>query len=103
MITGIGRDEDRKTKTKMGNINFNIIGTDGKPVKGAKVTFTDDDNNVFKSGASNNRGLCEMIQVPYGTYSVDYDTIPTGYTKINVADYEVAAADSRVSLILTKN
>lgn len=103
MITGIGRDEDRKTKTKLGNINFHIIGTDGKPVKGAKVTFTDDDNNVFKSATSNNRGLCEMIQVPYGTYSVDYDTIPTGYTKISVADYEVSAADSRVSLILTKN
>lgn len=103
MITGIGRDEDRKTKTKLGNINFHIIGTDGKSVKGAKVTFTDDDNNVFKSATSNNRGLCEMIQVPYGTYSVDYDTIPTGYTKISVADYEVSAADSRVSLILTKN
>ena len=103
MIKGIGRDEDRKTKTKLGNINFHIIGTDGKPVKGAKVTFTDDDNNVFKSATSNNRGLCEMIQVPYGTYSVDYDTIPTGYTKISVADYEVSAADSRVSLILTKN
>lgn len=103
MITGIGRDEDRKTKTKLGNINFNIMGTDGKPVKGAKVSFTDDDNNVFKSGTSNNRGVCEMIQVPYGTYSVDYDTVPSGYTKISVADYEVAAADSRVSLILTKN
>ena len=103
MITGIGRDEDRKTKTKTGNINFNVIGTDGKPVKGAKVTFTDDDNNVFKSGTTNNRGLAEMIQVPYGTYSVDYDTVPTGYTKISVADYEVAAADNRVSLILTKN
>lgn len=25
MITGIGRDEDRKTKTKLGNINFNIM------------------------------------------------------------------------------
>lgn len=103
MITGIGRDEDRKTKTKLGNINFNIMGTDGKPVKGAKVSFTDDDNNVFKSGTSNNRGVCEMIQVPYGTYSVDYDTVPSGYTKISVADYEVATADSRVSLILTKN
>ena len=103
MITGIGRDEDRKTKTKTGNINFNVIGTDGKPVKGAKVTFTDDDNNVFKSGTTNNRGLAEMIQVPYGAYSVDYDTVPTGYTKISVADYEVAAADNRVSLILTKN
>ncbi|MBQ2653002.1 MAG: carboxypeptidase regulatory-like domain-containing protein [Methanobrevibacter sp.] len=103
MITGIAKDEDRKTKTKLGNISFNILGTDGKPVAGAKVSFTDDDNNVFKSGASNNRGLCEMIQVPYGTYEVDYDTVPTGYTKISVADYEVAAADSRVSLILTKN
>lgn len=103
MIEGIGRDEDRKTKTKTGNINFQIIGTDGKPVKGAKVSFTDEDENVFKSRVSNNRGLCEMIQVPYGTYSVDYDTVPAGYTKINVADYDVAAAESRVSLILTKN
>ena len=103
MITGIGRDEDRKTKTKLGNINFNVIGTDGKPVKGAKVTFTDDDNNVFKSGATNNRGLAEMIQVPYGTYAVDYDTVPSGYTKISIADYTVEAADNRVSLILTKN
>lgn len=103
MITGIGRDEDRKTKTKLGNINFNIMGTDGKPVKGAKVSFTDEKNNVFKSGTSNNRGLAEMIQVPYGTYNVDYDTIPSGYTKIAVADYDVSAAESRVSLILTKN
>lgn len=103
MITGIGRDEDRKTKTKLGNINFNIMGTDGKPVKGAKVSFTDEKNNVFKSGTSNNRGLAEMIQVPYGTYNVDYDTIPSGYTKIAIADYNVSAAESRVSLILTKN
>lgn len=103
MITGIGRDEDRKTKTKLGNINFNIMGTDGKPVKGAKVSFTDEKNNVFKSGNSNNRGLAEMIQVPYGTYNVDYDTIPSGYTKIAIADYDVSAAESRVSLILTKN
>lgn len=103
MITGIGRDEDRKTKTKLGNINFNIMGTDGKPVKGAKVSFTDEKNNVFKSGTSNNRGLAEMIQVPYGTYNVDYDTIPSGYTKIAIADYDVSAAESRVSLILTKN
>lgn len=103
MITGIGRDEDRKTKTKLGNINFNIMGTDGKPVKGAKVSFTDEKNNVFKSGTSNNRGLAEMIQVPYGTYNVDYDTIPPGYTKIAIADYDVSAAESRVSLILTKN
>ena len=103
MISGIGRDEDRKTKTQLGNINFNIMGTDGKPVKGAKVSFTDDNANVFKSGTSNNRGVCEMIQVPYGTYSVDYDTLPSGYTKISVADYDVSAADSRVSLILTKN
>lgn len=103
MITGIGRDEDRKTKTKLGNINFNIMGTDGKPVKGAKVSFTDEKNNVFKSGTSNNRGLTEMIQVPYGTYNVDYDTIPSGYTKIAIADYDVSAAESRVSLILTKN
>lgn len=103
MITGIGRDEDRKTKTKLGNINFNIMGTDGKPVKGAKVRFTDEKNNVFKSGTSNNRGLAEMIQVPYGTYNVDYDTIPSGYTKIAIADYDVSAAESRVSLILTKN
>lgn len=103
MITGIGRDEDRKTKTKLGNINFNIMGTDGKPVKGAKVSFTDEKNNVFKSGTSNNRGLAEMIQVPYGTYKVDYDTIPDGYTKIAIADYDVSAAESRVSLILTKN
>lgn len=103
MITGIGRDEDRKTKTKLGNINFNIMGTDGKPVKGAKVSFTDEKNNVFKSGTSNNRGLAEMIQVPYGTYKVDYDTIPSGYTKIAIADYDVSAAESRVSLILTKN
>lgn len=103
MITGIGRDEDRKTKTKLGNINFNIMGTDGKPVKGAKVSFTDEKNNVFKSGTSNNRGLAEMIQVPYGTYDVDYDTIPSGYTKIAIADYDVSAAESRVSLILTKN
>lgn len=103
MITGIGRDEDRKTKTKLGNINFNIMGTDGKPVKGAKVSFTDEKNNVFKSGTSNNRGLAEMIQVPYGTYNVDYDTIPFGYTKIAIADYDVSAAESRVSLILTKN
>lgn len=103
MITGIGRDEDRKTKTKLGNLNFNIMGTDGKPVKGAKVSFTDEKNNVFKSGTSNNRGLAEMIQVPYGTYNVDYDTIPSGYTKIAIADYDVSAAESRVSLILTKN
>lgn len=103
MITGIGRDEDRKTKTKLGNINFNIMGTDGKPVKWAKVSFTDEKNNVFKSGTSNNRGLAEMIQVPYGTYNVDYDTIPAGYTKIAIADYDVSAAESRVSLILTKN
>lgn len=103
MITGIGRDEDRKTKTKLGNINFNIMGTDGKPVKGAKVSFTDEKDNVFKSGTSNNRGLAEMIQVPYGTYNVDYDTIPSDYTKIPIADYEVSAAESRVSLILTKN
>ena len=103
MITGIGRDEDRKTKTKLGNINFNIMGTDGKPVKGAKVSFTDEKNNLFKSGTSNNRGLAEMIQVPYGTYNVDYDTIPSGYTKIAIADYDVSAAESRVSLILTKN
>lgn len=103
MIAGIGRDEDRKTKTKLGNINFNIMGTDGKPVKGAKVSFTDEKNNVFKSGTSNNRGLAEMIQVPYGTYNVDYDTIPAGYTKIAIADYDVSAAESRVSLILTKN
>lgn len=103
MITGIGRDEDRKTKTKLGNINFNIMGTDGKPVKGAKVSFTDEKNNVFKSGTSNNRGLAEMIQVPYGTYNVDYDTIPSGYIKIAIADYDVSAAESRVSLILTKN
>lgn len=103
MITGIGCDEDRKTKTKLGNINFNIMGTDGKPVKGAKVSFTDEKNNVFKSGTSNNRGLAEMIQVPYGTYNVDYDTIPEGYTKIAIADYDVSAAESRVSLILTKN
>lgn len=103
MITGIGRDEDRKTKTKLGNINFNIMGTDGKPVKGVKVSFTDEKNNVFKSGTSNNRGLAEMIQVPYGTYNVDYDTIPAGYTKIAIADYDVSAAESRVSLILTKN
>lgn len=103
MITGIGRDEDRKTKTKLGNINFNIMGTDGKPVKGAKVRFTDEQNNVFKSGTSNNRGLAEMIQVPYGKYTVDYDTIPDGYTKIAIADYDVSAAESRVSLILTKN
>lgn len=103
MITGIGRDEDRKTKTKLGNINFNIMGTDGKPVKGAKVSFTDEKNNVFKSGTSNNRGLAEMIQVPYGTYNVDYDTIPSGYTKIAIADYDVSAAESRVSLILAKN
>lgn len=103
MITGIGHDEDRKTKTKLGNINFNIMGTDGKPVKGAKVSFTDEKNNVFKSGTSNNRGLAEMIQVPYGTYNVDYDTIPSGYTKIAIADYDVSAAESRVSLILTKN
>lgn len=103
MITGISRDEDRKTKTKLGNINFNIMGTDGKPVKGAKVSFTDEKNNVFKSGNSNNRGLAEMIQVPYGTYNVDYDTIPSGYTKIAIADYDVSAAESRVSLILTKN
>lgn len=103
MITGIGRDEDRKTKTKLGNINFNIMGTDGKPVKGVKVSFTDEKNNVFKSGTSNNRGLAEMIQVPYGTYNVDYDTIPSGYTKIAIADYDVSAAESRVSLILTKN
>ena len=103
MITGIGRDEDRKTKTKLGNINFNIMGTDGKPVKGAKVSFTDEKNNVFKSGTSNNRRLAEMIQVPYGTYNVDYDTIPSGYTKIAIADYDVSAAESRVSLILTKN
>lgn len=103
MITGIGRDEDRKTKTKLGNINFNIMGTDGKPVKGAKVSFTDEKNNVFKSGTSNNRGLAEMIQVPYGTYNVHYDTIPSGYTKIAIADYDVSAAESRVSLILTKN
>ena len=103
MITGIGRDEDRKTKTKLGNINFNIMGTDGKPVKGAKVSFTDEKNNVFKSGTSNNRGLAEMIQVPYGTYNLDYDTIPSGYTKIAIADYDVSAAESRVSLILTKN
>lgn len=103
MITGIGRDEDRKTKTKLGNINFNIMGTDGKLVKGAKVSFTDEKNNVFKSGTSNNRGLAEMIQVPYGTYNVDYDTIPSGYTKIAIADYDVSAAESRVSLILTKN
>lgn len=103
MITGIGRDEDRKTKTKLGNINFNIMGTDGKPVKGAKVSFTDEKNNVFKSGTSNNRGLAEMIQVPYGTYNVDYDTIPSGYTKIAIANYDVSAAESRVSLILTKN
>lgn len=103
MITGIGRDEDRKTKTKLGNINFNIMGTDGKPVKGAKVSFTDEKNNVFKSGTSNNRGLAEMIQAPYGTYNVDYDTIPSGYTKIAIADYDVSAAESRVSLILTKN
>lgn len=102
MITGIGRDEDRKTKTKLGNINFNIMGTDGKPVKGAKVSFTDEKSNVFKSGTSNNRGLAEMIQVPYGTYKVDYDTIPSGYTKIAIADYDVSAAESRVSLILTK-
>lgn len=103
MITGIGHDEDRKTKTKLGNINFNIMGTDGKPVKGAKVSFTDEKNNVFKSGTSNNRGLAEMIQVPYGKYKVDYDTIPSGYTKIAIADYDVSAAESRVSLILTKN
>ena len=103
MITGIGRDEDRKTKTTLANIDFQIMGTDGKPVKGAKVSFTDDNNNVFKSGASNNRGMAEMIQVPFGTYTVDYDTLPNGYTKINVADYTVSAADSRVSLILTKN
>ena len=102
-IKGIARDTDRKTKTRMGNISFKVIGTDGKPVSGAKISFTNDDEDVFKSGTTNNRGITEMIQVPYDTYSVDYDTVPTGYTKINVADYEVKAAEADIQLVLTKN
>lgn len=103
MITGIGRDEDRTLKTRTGKILFRFLGTDAKPVGGCKIQFTNDDGDVFKSGTSDNRGLAEMLHVPFGDYEVDYDTVPSGYTKINVADYTVSASESRVDLVLTKN
>lgn len=103
IINNVGKDEDRKTKTRMGNVSFKVIGTDGKPVSGVKVQFTNEDDDVFKSGATNNRGISEMIQVPFDTYSVSYDAVPSGYTVLPAADYEVKSADADVQLVLTKN
>lgn len=103
MITGIGVDTDRPVKQRRGDVKFNILGTDGKPVGGAKVSFTNEDGDVFKSKASNNRGLCEIPQLAFGTYNVDFDTVPSGYTKLSYADYEVKVAESEVQLVLTKN
>lgn len=103
MITGIGVDTDRPIKTRRGDVKFNVIGTDGKPVGGAKVSFTNSDDEVFTSNASNNRGVCEIPQLAYGTYEVDFATVPTGYTKLTYADFEVKSVESEVQLVLTKN
>lgn len=103
MITGIGKDTDRPSLTKTGDVSFGVVGTDGKPVKGAKVKFTKGDN-VFTSNATNNRGLAEMIQVPYDTYTVAFETVPTGYTSLaTYADFEITSNTSSVQLVLTKN
>lgn len=103
MITGIGRDEDRSLKTRMGKILFRFIGTDAKPVGGVKIKFTNGDGDVFKSGTSDNRGLAEMIHVPFGDYEVEYENVPDGYTGMDVADYSVNVSEARVDLVLTKN
>lgn len=103
MITGIGKDTDRPSLTKTGDVSFGVVGTDGKPVKGAKVKFTKGDN-VFTSNATNNRGLAEMIQVPYDTYTVAFETVPSGYTSLaTYADFEITSNTSSVQLVLTKN
>ena len=103
MITGIGRDEDRTLKTRLGKVMFRFIGTDGKPVGGCKIKFTNGDGDVYKSGTSDNRGLAEMLHVPFDDYEVDYDTVPSGYTKIDIADYTVNVSEARVDCVLTKN
>lgn len=103
MITDIGRDEDRTLKTRLGKILFRFIGTDGKPVGGAKIKFTNADGVVFKSGTSDNRGLAEMIHVPFDDYEVAYENVPDGYTAIDIADYSVNVSEARLDLVLTKN
>lgn len=102
-ITDIGKDDNRPGLTRSGTLGINVIGTDGKPCKGAKLKFTDDKNNTFKSGLTNAAGKAEVLQIPYGTYSVAYDTVPNGYTSINLADYEVKASQSDIQLVITKS
>lgn len=102
-ITGIGRDEDRTLKTRLGKVLFRFIGTDGKPVGGAKIKFTNGDGEVYKSGTSDNRGLAEMIHVPFDDYEVAYENVPDGYSAIDIADYTVNVSEARVDLVLSKD
>lgn len=103
MITGIAKDTDRPTLTRTGNVAFQLIGTDGKPVSGAKIKFADT-KNTYISTTSNNRGLAEIGQAVYGTYTVTVETVPSGYTALSTyADFEINANESSVQLVLTKN
>ena len=102
-IKGIGKDENRPGLTRTGDVAVRVLGTDAKPVKGAKLSFTDESENVFKSSLTNANGQAEVPQLTYGTYEVAWDTVPDGYTQTTLADYTVQASRSDLQLILTKN
>lgn len=102
-ITGISRDDARPDLLRTGDVSISVMGTDGKPVKGAKLQFKDSDNNTYKTGVTSATGVAEALQIPYGEYSLSWDTLPTGYTAITLADYEVKANRADLQLIVTKS
>lgn len=101
-ITGVGKDTKRPDLTRTGDVSITVLGTDAKPVKGAKLQFEDDNNKTFKTGVTNANGKAEASQIPYGKYHLSWDTLPSGVTKITLADYEVKANRADIQLIVQK-
>ena len=101
-ITGVGKDTKRPDLTRTGDVSITVLGTDAKPVKGAKLQFKDDNNNTFKTGVTNANGKAEASQIPYGNYHLSWDTLPSGVTEITLADYEVKANRADIQLIVQK-
>lgn len=103
VIKGVGADDKRPGLTRTGTVDVKVLGTDAKPVKGVKLSFTDEDSNVFKTGLTNANGQAEATQLVYGKYIMAFETVPDGYTATTLADYEVKASQSDLQLILTKS
>lgn len=101
-ITGVGKDTKRPDLTRTGDVSITVLGTDAKPVKGAKLQFKDDNDKTFKTGVTNANGKAEASQIPYGNYHLSWDTLPSGVTGITLADYEVKANRADIQLIVQK-